>query len=169
MAVSSTSPAPRSSPCLAAGSGRVIQAPLSIVYSVSRITHGRYETASGRLHGPSPGLPAVIEALVGLGRDVRLPRHVGAAGARVHDVRASDGRGASTAGVSLYDSTFSITVWRLYSGCKGLVMWYYHLPMAETILPGRGRWSQSDSAPSTPCGEPRMRQCHTERPVRMTL
>ena len=26
--------------------------------------------------------------------------------------------------MSLYDSTFSITVWRLYGGPKGLVMWY---------------------------------------------
>ena len=26
---------------------------------------------------------------------------------------------------SLYDSTFSRTVWRLYGGAKGLVMWYY--------------------------------------------
>jgi hypothetical protein len=24
----------------------------------------------------------------------------------------------------LYDSTFSITVWRLYGGANGLVMWY---------------------------------------------
>jgi hypothetical protein len=29
------------------------------------------------------------------------------------------------AGVSLYDSTFSRNVWRLYGGAKGLVMWYY--------------------------------------------
>ena len=28
------------------------------------------------------------------------------------------------AGVSLYDSTFSRTVRRLYDGAKGLVMWY---------------------------------------------
>jgi hypothetical protein len=27
----------------------------------------------------------------------------------------------------LYDSTFSITVWRLYGGAKGLVMWYLSL------------------------------------------
>ena len=25
---------------------------------------------------------------------------------------------------SLYDSTFSRTVWRLYGGAKGLAMWY---------------------------------------------
>jgi hypothetical protein len=31
-----------------------------------------------------------------------------------------------TAGVSLYDSTFSRTAWRLYGSYKGLVMWYYH-------------------------------------------
>ena len=28
-------------------------------------------------------------------------------------------------GASLYMSTFSRTVWRLYGGAKGLVMWYY--------------------------------------------
>ena len=27
-------------------------------------------------------------------------------------------------GASLYDSTFSRAVWRLYGGAKGLVMWY---------------------------------------------
>jgi hypothetical protein len=27
--------------------------------------------------------------------------------------------------MSLHDSTFSRTVWRLYGGAKGLVMWYY--------------------------------------------
>jgi hypothetical protein len=26
---------------------------------------------------------------------------------------------------TLYDSTFSRTVWRLYAGAKGLVVWYY--------------------------------------------
>jgi hypothetical protein len=26
--------------------------------------------------------------------------------------------------IALYDSTFSRTVWRLYGGAKGLVMWY---------------------------------------------
>jgi hypothetical protein len=31
--------------------------------------------------------------------------------------------GADVAGVPLYDSTFSRTVWRLYGGAKGLVMW----------------------------------------------
>ena len=36
--------------------------------------------------------------------------------------RESDGRG-----VSLYDSTFSRTVWRLYGGAKGLAMWYYQV------------------------------------------
>jgi hypothetical protein len=33
--------------------------------------------------------------------------------------------------VSLYDSTFSRTVWRLYGGSKGLVMWYYHLQLGQ--------------------------------------
>jgi hypothetical protein len=27
--------------------------------------------------------------------------------------------------MSLYDSTFSRTLWKLYGGAKGLVMWYY--------------------------------------------
>jgi hypothetical protein len=27
--------------------------------------------------------------------------------------------------MSLYDPTFSRTIWRLYGGAKGLVMWYY--------------------------------------------
>ena len=35
------------------------------------------------------------------------------------------GQRARRQGVSLYDSTFSRTVWRLYGGAKGLVMWYY--------------------------------------------
>jgi elongation factor G len=32
--------------------------------------------------------------------------------------------GAAAAGVSLYDPTFSRTVWRPYGSSKGLVMWY---------------------------------------------
>ena len=35
------------------------------------------------------------------------------------------GWAARRRGVSFYDSTFSRTVWRLYGGAKGLVMWYY--------------------------------------------
>ena len=31
--------------------------------------------------------------------------------------------------VPLYDSTFSRTVWRLYGGSKGLVMWYLLLSL----------------------------------------
>ena len=34
-------------------------------------------------------------------------------------------RRADHAGVSLYDSTCSRTVWRLYDGAKGLAVWYY--------------------------------------------
>ena len=41
-------------------------------------------------------------------------------------------------GVSLYNSIFSRTVWRLYCGAKGLVMWYY--------IPSR-RSRSSSSAP----------------------
>jgi hypothetical protein len=36
---------------------------------------------------------------------------------------------------ALYDSTFSRTVWRLYDGAKGLVMWYY-----EPAQHGNRRW-----------------------------
>jgi hypothetical protein len=35
----------------------------------------------------------------------------------------------------LYDSTFSRTVWRMYGGAKGLVMWYYQL--RERLAPLR--------------------------------
>ena len=36
----------------------------------------------------------------------------------------------------LYDSTFSRTVWRLYGGAKGLVMWYYRLAPTGLEEPG---------------------------------
>ena len=32
----------------------------------------------------------------------------------------------SSATVTLYDSTFSKTIWGLYDDSKGLVVWYYH-------------------------------------------
>jgi hypothetical protein len=35
--------------------------------------------------------------------------------------------------VSLYDSTFSRTVWRLYGGAKGLVMWYCPTVVVEVV------------------------------------
>jgi hypothetical protein len=53
---------------------------------------------AARFVPPGPG------ACLGLGRVVTLHRRSSA---------------------SLYDSTFSRTVWRLYGGAKGLVMWYY--------------------------------------------
>jgi hypothetical protein len=40
--------------------------------------------------------------------------------ARPHSKALRLGQGS----VALYDSTFSRTVWRLYNGAKGLVMWY---------------------------------------------
>jgi hypothetical protein len=43
------------------------------------------------------------------------------------DIRPAAGgfRGARARGPDgTYDSTFSRTVWRLYGGAKGLVMWY---------------------------------------------
>jgi hypothetical protein len=37
--------------------------------------------------------------------------------------------------VRLYDATFSRTVWRLYDGAKGLVVWYYDVEYHERFLP----------------------------------
>ena len=34
---------------------------------------------------------------------------------------------------SLHDSTFSRTVWRLYGGAKGLVVWYYGNPFTSVV------------------------------------
>jgi hypothetical protein len=53
------------------------------------------------------------------------PADVGRAEVAPASAVAVEGRPRSPSGVSLYDSTFSITVWRLYDGAKGLVMWYY--------------------------------------------
>jgi hypothetical protein len=42
---------------------------------------------------------------------------------------------------SLYDSTFSRIVWRLYGGAKGLVMWYYGQCGQQTRRSSRARLS----------------------------
>jgi hypothetical protein len=44
--------------------------------------------------------------------------------------------------VSLYDSTFSRTVWRLYGGAKGLVVWYYQAGRAQKSLEGQDRFER---------------------------
>ena len=58
----------------------------------------------------------------------------------------AEGFGAFAVRMPLYNPTFSRTVWRLYGGAKGLVMWYY-----------RRRWGRPTrmttslgSDPSTP-------------------
>jgi hypothetical protein len=65
--------------------------------------------------------------------------------------------GRTASGISantLHDLTFSRTVWRLYGGAKGLVMWYYALtfrhnrpPMARRSL-FRDAWQISGAPPS---------------------
>ena len=49
--------------------------------------------------------------------------------------RALEGRAARLE--PLYDSTFSRTVWRLYGGAKGLVVWYYKVgPLGPSVAGG---------------------------------
>jgi hypothetical protein len=50
---------------------------------------------------------------------------------------ACGGQKDATQTVSLYDSTFSRTVWRLYGGAKGLVMWQKDATQTAHAIAGR--------------------------------
>jgi hypothetical protein len=95
-----------------------------VVYSHSRSTdRERYYTGSRMLLAvaPAPAFPLVFlrTKYTGWRPSERHVRAEARAGAQLPDERRR-----ARAGHYIHDSTFSSTVWRLYGGAKGLVVWY---------------------------------------------